>query len=104
VALTHDDELAWAFPRRILELKEALADVVSGIAEIGPDLGPTFSLLFCVERQIRSVMRTTAREVWGESWRSELLNGSLPSEVLKRATGDAYPAAKSLKELRDPLE
>jgi hypothetical protein len=104
VVLTQDHKLAWAFPRRILELKEALAHVVSGIAEIGTDLGPTFSLLFSLERQIRSVMRTTARAVWGESWRSQLLNGSLPSEVLKRAIADSYPAAKSLKELRDPLE
>lgn len=95
---------SWAFPRRIGELKDALAEVISSLEESQTQVGATFALLFSLERRIRASMRTTAREVWGASWRNAVLNGTLPTDVLKRATADAYPGAKSLKELRDPLE
>ncbi|WP_280382733.1 hypothetical protein [Nocardia wallacei] len=100
-----DDEYVWAFPRSHSLLRRALAD---GIARYNaPPSGVTeaFGLIWSIERSLRCAMRTAAiMSCPNQTWQTHALNGNLPAEVLERASGDAYPAAKSIKEIRDPLE
>jgi hypothetical protein len=57
-----------------------------------------------MERMIRRSIRQRAVDAWSGNWRQQCLTGDLPAKVLERATEAAYPAANSIKLIRDPLE
>lgn len=97
-------DYVWTMPTRFGELKDSLADALARMTHTHASLTETFGALWSLERSLRRAMRTKALSVWGQSWRQQSLNGDLPARVLERAKGDAYVAAKSIREIRDPFE
>jgi hypothetical protein len=104
LARVENGAYVWSMPTLYGELRESLSNALAELTETQESLSEVFSVLWSLERSIRMVMRDRAREVWGKHWRQQALHGDLPAKVLDRATGDAYAAAKSLKEIRDPFE
>lgn len=100
----NNDAYFWTMPTRFGELKQCVADALACMTHTHGSLTETFGALWSLERSIRRAMRAKALTVWGPTWRQESLSGDLPRKVLERATGDAYVAAKSIKEIRDPFE
>lgn len=98
------DGLAWNFSTHLKELKEALGDVLSDDVHPQAQLGVVSQGLWQVERMLRRSIRLRAIAAWGPNWRNECVSTVQPKEVLKRATEAAYPAANSIKLIRDPLE
>lgn len=92
-----------ALPSSVKELREAVAAHVSATVEPAEILGTVAPGLWFVERKIRNEVRNTAIVKFGDSWRGSCLGG-LNAEVLRRAQLDASVAAKSVSDLRDPLE
>lgn len=90
-------------PNRLLELKSALADVISSTTVPARDLAAVVNGLWYIERTIRSTLRSAAVSIDGPKWRSSIV-GALSTEVLSRARLDSSISAASVKELRDPLE
>jgi hypothetical protein len=97
-------EPRWSMPRRFGEMKEALSDVLAQCTETQTSVTEAFRSLWALERSIRQTIRTRAKTSWGPSWRQRVLSGDLPDKVLERAGVAAYAAAKSIREIRDPLE
>ena len=100
----HENTRVWNFSRSLGPLKLALDDVMAADVEPQPQLGQVNGALWSMERSIRKTIRDRAISAWGRNWRAQCLNGDLPGRVLDRAAESAYLAAKSIKELRDPLE
>ncbi len=98
------DGLGWNFSTHLKELKEALGDVLSDDVHPQAQLGVVSQGLWQVERMLRRSIRLRAIAAWGPNWRNECVSTVQPKEVLKRATEAAYPAANSIKLIRDPLE
>jgi hypothetical protein len=94
----------WNFPKHLNPLKEALADVLAGEVTPQAQLAEVSSGLWQMERMIRRAIRQRAVDAWSGNWRQQCLTGDLPAKVLERATEAAYPAANSIKLIRDPLE
>ncbi|MGM7669133.1 hypothetical protein [Microbacterium sp. A93] len=95
---------AWNFPKYLLPLKKALDNVLADALDPQEQLADVSAGLWKIERIIRQAVRRRAITAWGETWRTQCLNGDLPSKVLERATESAYLGAVSLKQVRDPLE
>lgn len=104
LAIVNGGTYSWSIPTRFGEFRDALSDALAQLTDTQECLSQVFALMWSLERSIRMALRNRAREVWGTNWRQESLNGDLPDRILERATGDAYAAAKSVKEVRDPLE
>lgn len=100
----HDGDLQWGVENRGRELRDAISAAICNITSASPTLPLVFSELFTHERLIRRAIRRKASEVWGSNWRKQVLPGDLAIRVLERAQGDVYPIARSVAELRDPLE
>ncbi|MDF2146766.1 hypothetical protein [Knoellia sp. p5-6-4] len=98
------EDFKWTMPTRHGELREALADALAAMTHTPRSMNETFGAVWSLERTLRRAIRARARTLWGATWRQEALNGDLPTKTLERAKGDAYAAAKSIRELRDPLE
>jgi hypothetical protein len=94
----------WTIPMRFGEFREALSDALAQLTETQECLTQVFALMWSLERSIRMALRNRALDVWTTKWRQESLHGDFPKRILERATGDVYIAAKSIKEIRDPLE
>jgi hypothetical protein len=95
---------SWAVKNRLGELKDALSDALAANTEVQESVNSVFRELWVIERSIRRALRSRAKVVWGKSWRQQVLGGDLPAKVLERASVAAYAAAKSLAEIRDPIE
>jgi hypothetical protein len=104
LAVVEGGTYAWTIPTRFGEFREALSDALAQLTDTQECLTQVFALMWSLERSIRMAMRNRALEVWSSKWRQQSLHGDLPKRVLERATGDAYAAAKSIKEIRDPFE
>ncbi len=104
LAVIEGGTYAWSIPTRFGEFREALSDVLAQLTETQECLTQVFAMMWSLERSIRMALRNRALEVWSTTWRQESLYGDLQKRILERATGDAYTAAKSIKEIRDPLE
>lgn len=103
VELGEDNAPALAEPGSLKMLREAVASHISAVVTPATILPTVSSGLWFVERKIRSALRSAAIQKYGEGWRASCLGG-LSTEVLKRAQLDACVAAKSVTDLRDPLE
>ena len=90
-------------PGSLKQLREAVAAHISATVEPAGSLGAVTSGLWFVERRIRNEVRSAAINTFNDQWRSSCLGG-LSAEVLRRAQLDASVAAKSVSDLRDPLE
>ncbi|MGW9587788.1 hypothetical protein [Microbacterium sp. NPDC055455] len=84
-------------------LKESLAEHISATVVPSDQLPVVSNGLWHIERAIRSAVRTAAIEKYGSAWRSSAVGG-LKSEILRRAQLDGSVAAKSIGDIRDPLE
>lgn len=94
----------WSVPKRLGELKEALSDVLAKYTAAQVGVAEIFDAIWVLERTIRQSVRSQAKREWNTKWRQEVLQGDLPAKVLERAALAAYAAAKTIKEIRDPLE
>lgn len=104
IARVDDNQREWSVRNRLAELREALASTLAANTEPPRDLHPTMDGLWRIERTIRQAVRAKAQMEWGTKWRKLVLKGDLGERVRARATESAYAAAKSLAEIRDPLE
>lgn len=104
IARVVDQNRAWSVNQRLRELRESLAATLAAHVATPRDLHSAVEGLWTIERSVRRAVRARAVEHWGAKWRQQVLNGDLGDRVLVRATESAYAAAKSLAELRDPLE
>lgn len=94
----------WNFPRHLVQLKQALDEVLADQLEPQLQLARVSEGLWKIERMIRREVRRRAVHAWGECWRTQCLTGDLPGKVIERATESAYLSANSVKQIRDPLE
>jgi hypothetical protein len=94
----------WNFAKHLVQLKDALCLVIAEQANAQPELIDVSSGLWRIERMIRRAVRNRAVAAWGSGWRTQCLNAALVSEVMVRATESAYLSARSIKQIRDPLE
>ncbi|MDU0327635.1 hypothetical protein RWH43_12785 [Microbacterium sp. KSW2-21] len=84
-------------------LKEALSEHISHSVSPSDRLADVVSGLWLIERLLRAAVRTAAIDKFSDAWRSNCLGG-LNAEVLRRAQLDSSAAAKTVGDLRDPLE
>lgn len=100
-----DSSLQWTYPNAFFSFRLALSDAISLFSEPPNGTSEAFRLVWIMERSIRRAMRARAVEASNkDSWRGPALTAELIAEVLGRATVEAYPAAKTINEIRDPLE
>jgi hypothetical protein len=104
IARVIDQNRAWSLNQRLGELRESLATTLAAHVTTPRDLHSAVEGLWTIERSVRRAVRARALQHWGSKWRRQVLQGDLGGRVLERATESAYAAAKSLAELRDPLE
>ncbi|MCY4725925.1 hypothetical protein NYO98_06520 [Nocardioides sp. STR2] len=91
-------------PMRFSELRDQLAATLAAQLAPQPELSDISKDLWTIERSIRLALRTAAETEFGPKWRSGVLHGDLSKKVLDRAMLDGFVSAKSVKELRDPIE
>jgi len=91
-------------PRGVMELKDALSELLSAATAPPSALAAVSNGLWYIERTVRAALRTAAMTEFKGQWRTSTINGGLVEEVLRRARLDSSVTAASLKELRDPLE
>lgn len=103
-AVAIEDEVQFAAPRLFGEFRESVANALAGLTEPPSDLASISEGLFFIERSIRASLRRSAIGRYGGKWRKEVLHGDLPLKVLERARVDAHVGARSVAELRDPIE
>lgn len=84
--------------------KNAVANVIATVVKPQADLAAVTSDLWQIERTIRKVLRDTAISKSGAKWRKNLFNEAIAENVLDRARSDVYVTARSVSELRDPIE
>lgn len=100
-----DSSLHWTYPNAFFSFKLALSDAIALFREPPNGTSEAFRLVWIMERSIRRAMRARAvAESNRDSWRGPALTPELIAEVLGRATVEAYPAANTINEIRDPLE
>lgn len=85
------------------EIREAIAETVSESVRPDDALGIVTAGLWFIERRIRMAVRRTAITQYGIGWRASCVGG-LADEVLRRAQLDSSVVAKTVADLRDPLE
>lgn len=98
------ESVSWTVDKSWKNFREAVALVSARYVEGATSLASAFSDLWLIERTIRNVIRGALVEKHGSGWRSNCLQAALSVEVVERARRDAQPGAKSIKDLRDPLE
>lgn len=84
-------------------LREALATHISESVLPEPTLPEISSGLWYIERKIRNAVRAAAISKFGNDWHASSLGG-MRDEVLRRAQLDTNVTAKTVGDLRDPLE
>lgn len=104
LVLTQHGQWQWSVPQRLNILRDALSDALADVSAAQHTTAEVYQSLWTLERTVRRHVRAQAISVWGTRWRGPVLHGDLAVKVLERATVAAYVAAKSTKELRDPLE
>jgi hypothetical protein len=102
--VTIDGRVEFSVPRRFVEFREAVANALAGVAEPPADLASISEGLWFIERRIRGSLRRLAISLYGDKWRKRVLHGDLGEKVLERARVDAHVGARSVAELRDPIE
>lgn len=103
IKISGDGKPFLAFPRSTRMLREALASHVSETVTPASILPEVTVGLWYVERKIRSKLRATAITKYSDDWRTASVGG-LKDEILRRAQLDTNVAAKTIADLRDPLE
>jgi hypothetical protein len=101
---TDGSHWTWNLPHHLYPLKDAVDKALIQQVEPHSDLPYIVTNLWIIERAIRAAIRDKALNAWKKDWRERCLNGDLPGKVLSRAQESAYMAARSMKEVRDPLE
>lgn len=91
-------------PRRLTQLKDALADLLGQATTPPVEYASVADGLWYLERTVRAAVRARAIAESGARWRGAIVSEGMAAEVLKRAQLDANPTAVSIRELRDPLE
>ncbi len=104
VTLLEDGTPVPTAQERWSELLMCLADALAMALLPQAALTAVVEDLWFIERSLRARVRKEAQGKYGLSWRTRVLKGDMPNKVLDRARGDAYVGARSLKEVRDPLE
>lgn len=99
-----DGHFEWAIPNRFGEVSNALSLALGATVKPQEELAVLFAELWSLERMLRCHLRGKLEEKLGQAWRATCLHGNLGTKVLGRAREDVYAGAKSLRELRDPLE
>lgn len=84
-------------------LCEALAAHVSETVEPASIFPGVAAGLWFIERKIRHALRKAAIQKYENTWRSSSVGG-MKVEILRRAQLDTNVTAKSVEDLRDPLE
>lgn len=104
LSIMNNDVGTFAVPSRFSEFREALADTLASITEPPQGLDDIANGLWRIERTIRLRLRQHALASHGSSWRKNVFHGDLAGKVLERARMDTNIAARSVSELRDPIE
>lgn len=94
----------WAIKNRFSEFTDAVSEALSGAVVAQAELALVFTELWALERALRRAVRSGCKRQMGASWKTASLHGDLADKVLERARSDLYAGAKSLREIRDPLE
>ncbi|WP_245848992.1 hypothetical protein [Lentzea kentuckyensis] len=89
---------------RLERLSDAIAEAMAEAVTPQDDLAAVSDGLWQIERTIRRFLRSAAIDQSPANWRKELLNADLAGKVLGRARGDVNVTARSIAELRDPIE
>lgn len=103
VEVSENGGVALAVPSALKMLRESVAAHISATVEPVAVLGLVTAGLWFIERTIRNHVRDAAISKFGSGWRGSCLGG-LSREVLRRAQLDTSVTAKSVADLRDPLE
>jgi hypothetical protein len=98
------DSYQWTHLPMLKPLKLALSTALSINTDVTPHLLPIFSLLWKIERHIRSSYRRASISQWGNSWRDSCLTVPLQESALHRAREMSYRGARRIGDIRDPLE
>jgi hypothetical protein len=96
--------LTWAFSNAGPTIRASLEAVIAGMRGAQNSFPQVSTDCWALERLIRQALRSRARTVWGEQWKTELLSADLRGASLQRANVGAYVGAESVQDLRDPLE
>jgi hypothetical protein len=103
VAIDEGGQLSLALPQEAKFLREALAAHVSETVAPAASLAEVTRGLWFIERKIRQALRAAAIAKYSDGWRASAVGG-LHAEILRRAQLDTNVTAKSVTDLRDPLE
>ncbi|MFE6964314.1 hypothetical protein ACFVAJ_04315 [Agromyces sp. NPDC057679] len=101
--LDSDGSPRLTMPSSLKLLKEALSEHVSKTVTPVDRLPDVVSGLWLIERTLRAGVRAAAIAEYGDAWRTSSIGG-MKDEILRRAQLDTSVAAKSVNDLRDPLE
>lgn len=103
--VVQDDEiLRWSDTSSTQRLKDLLPEAMASFTDPQVQFVHTASQLWSSERKIRRAVRARAEVIWNNRWREEVLDDALQAIALERAGASSYPNARSVSELRDPLE
>lgn len=103
VAIDEGGRPSLALPKEAKSLREALAAHVSETVAPASSLAEVTRALWYIERKIRQALRAAAIAKHSGGWRASAVGG-LQAEILRRAQLDTNVTAKSVTDLRDPLE
>ncbi|MEU6643403.1 hypothetical protein ABZ863_12730 [Saccharomonospora sp. NPDC046836] len=104
LVVVNNEGIGFTVDNRTSEFREAVADVLAGVTTPQSDLPAIIQGLWSIERIIRRSLRDAAVSNFGNKWRVRVLHGDLPQKVLERARLDVHVSARSVSELRDPIE
>lgn len=99
-----DEAVEFISPGPFWKFKNALADVIAAAVAPQAELHAVAEDLWQIERTIRKALRETAINASGSKWRKNVFNEAIADNVLERARKDVYVTARSVSELRDPIE
>lgn len=103
VELDEQNDAILADPSSTKILRAALSAHISNTVQPTDVLSDVTLGLWFIERKVRGSVRAAAVAKFDSNWRASVLGGLAP-EVLRRAQLDANVSAKSVADLRDPLE
>lgn len=104
ITMTENSVRYWNISPFLNELKVALDEVLAESVDPQLQFVNVSQEIWKLERLIRQGIRTQSISVWGHRWKKNCLHGDLGEKVLRRASESAYIDAKSVSEIRDPLE
>ncbi|MBW8172323.1 hypothetical protein K0651_04565 [Ornithinimicrobium sp. Arc0846-15] len=100
-----DDGLhAWTVEDCWKEFRIAVADAVSAMTAAPVGIEDIYRQLWEIERMLRMMIGSAARETGGNHWRKSLFSAAEQEALVESARRDTQPTASSVADLRDPLE